>query len=123
MFDVFITQRHLIGALLIFLAGLYMVVMNTHIIKRILGINVMGAGVFYFLVAMGNVDGGVPPIVGEEAVLMVNPLPSAMILTGIVVVVSITVYSLSLALKIYQHYGTLDQKVIIQENEGDETWS
>ena len=49
MFEVFMTQRHLIGALIIFLAGLYMVVTNTHIIKRILGINVMGPGVSLFV--------------------------------------------------------------------------
>ena len=115
MFDVLLSQRHLIFAMIIFIAGLYMAVMSTHILKRIVAINVMGAGVFYFLVAIGHVDGGVPPIVVDGEPLYVNPLPSAMILTGIVVVVSITVYSLSLALKIYEHYGTLEQTDLIDK--------
>ena len=117
MFDVLLAQRHLLAALLIFVGGLYMVVTSRHILKRILGINVMGAGVFYFLVSIGNVENGFPPILGAEEVLFINPLPSALILTGIVVVVSITVYSLSLAIKIYELYGSLDQKDILNAQE------
>lgn len=117
MFETLLAQRHLLAALLIFIGGLYMVATSSHILKRMLAINVMGAGVFYFLVAMGNVETGLPPIMGSEEVLMINPLPSALILTGIVVVVSITVYSLSLALKIYELYGSLDQKDIIKDHE------
>jgi multicomponent Na+:H+ antiporter subunit C len=47
--------------------------------------------------------------------LCVNPVPSALILTGIVVSVSVTVYSLSLVIRIFQTYGTIDQKELAQK--------
>ena len=112
-----------IGAVAIFLIGLRIVVLHSNLIKRIMGINIMGTGVFLFFVAIGNVDGGSVPIVGgDPAAVFINPLPSVFILTGIVVVVSITVYSLSLVIRIYENYHTLDQKEIAQmmseENNG-----
>ncbi len=111
-----------LGAAALIVIGLYIVVMHTNMIKRIIGINILGTGVFYFFVSIGYVRGGRPPIVGgEEDVLYVNPLPSVLILTGIVVVVSITVYAMSLAVKIYEGYGTMDQSVITtMKDEGDD---
>lgn len=112
-----------IGALALFLIGLRIVVLHSNLIKRIMGINIMGTGVFLFFVAIGNVEGGSVPIVGNDAnPLFINPLPSVFILTGIVVVVSITVYSLSLVIRIYENYHTIDQKelskIISEENNG-----
>ncbi|QWB99732.1 cation:proton antiporter subunit C [Mycoplasmatota bacterium] len=105
-----------IGAVALFLIGLRIVVLHSNLIKRIMGINIMGTGVFLFFVAIGNVSGGVVPIVGAnpEGSTFVNPLPSVFILTGIVVVVSITVYSLSLVIRIYQNYNTIDQKELAE---------
>ncbi len=114
-----------IGALALFVIGLYTVVTHSNLIKRIIGINIMGTGVFYFFVSIGNVVGGNPPIVDLDNgnLIYINPLPSGLILTGIVVVVSITVYSLSLVVRIYETYGTIDQdeiaKIIDQETFDD----
>ncbi|MCK5591580.1 MAG: NADH-quinone oxidoreductase subunit K, partial [Candidatus Pacebacteria bacterium] len=75
-----------------------------------------------FFISIGNVTGGVTPIVDPALsdVIYINPLPSVFILTGIVVVVSITVYALSLVIRIYETYGTIDQKelslLISEEN-------
>ncbi len=103
-----------LGAVAIFVIGLHTVVTHSNLIKRIMGINIMGMAIFLFFVATGNVTGGRPPIVdgSENAEPFINPLPSVLILTGIVVVVSITVYSLSLVIRIYETYGTIDQDEI-----------
>ena len=111
-----------IGAVALFVIGLRIVVLHSNLIKRIMGLNIMGTGVFLFFVAIGNVTGGIPPIINEEASgqTYINPIPSVLILTGIVVVVSITVYSLSLVIRIYENYKTIDQKelsrLISEEN-------
>ncbi len=113
-----------IGGVALFLIGLHTVVTHSNLIKRIMGVNIMGSGVFLFFIAIGNVKDGEPPIIriGEDVFIYINPLPSVLILTGIVVVVSITVYSLALAIRIYQTYGTIDQKEIsrIISEESDE---
>lgn len=121
--EMILNNINYIGAVALFLIGLRIVVLHSNLIKRIMGINIMGTGVFLFFVAIGNVDGGSVPIVGgDPADVFINPLPSVFILTGIVVVVSITVYSLSLVIRIYENYHTLDQKEIAQmmseENNG-----
>ncbi len=105
-----------IGGIALFLIGLHTVVTHSNLIKRVIGVNIMGSGVFLFFIAIGNVTGGEPPLIveGTEDVLYINPLPSVLILTGIVVVVSITVYSLSLVIRIYETYGTIDQNELAQ---------
>ncbi len=105
-----------IGAIAVFLIGLRIVVVHSNMIKRIMGLNIMGTGVFLFFVSIGNVTGGMAPIVDPNApgVTYINPLPSVMILTGIVVVVSVTVYSLSLVIRIFETYGTIDQEELSQ---------
>ena len=112
LFEAVIDHINQIGAIALFLIGLYTVVTHSNLIKRVLGINIMGTAVFYFFVSIGYVKGGVAPIYHGEDVVYVNPLPSVLILTGIVVVVSITVYALSLVIKIYEGYETLDQEEI-----------
>lgn len=105
-----------LGAVAIFIIGLYTVVTHSNLIKKILGVNIMGTGIFLFFIAIGNVSGGVPPIIdlNQLDVTYINPVPSVLILTGIVVVVSITVYSLSLVIRIYETYGTIDQEEIVK---------
>jgi multicomponent Na+:H+ antiporter subunit C len=105
-----------LGAVILFLIGLHTVVTRKNLIKRILGVNIMGTGIFLFFIAIGNVSEGVPPIIigNGESIIYINPLPSVLILTGIVVVVSMTVYSLSLVIRIYQTYHTIDQEEIVK---------
>ena len=55
-----------IGALALFVIGLYTVVTHSNLIKRIIGINIMGTGVFFFFVSIGNVVNGNPPIIELE---------------------------------------------------------
>ncbi|NMB24932.1 MAG: cation:proton antiporter, partial [Firmicutes bacterium] len=38
----------------------------------------------------------------------INPLPSALMLTGIVVSVSVTAFALALIVRLYRFYGTTD---------------
>jgi len=113
-----------LGAVALFIIGLHTVVTHRNLIKRILGVNIMGTGIFLFFIAIGNVAAGQPPIIieGSEGAIYINPLPSVLILTGIVVVVSITVYSLSLVIRIYQTYQTIDQEEIVAIQSKEQTY-
>lgn len=113
-----------IGAMVLFIIGLYTVLTHSNLIKKIIGINIMETSIFLFFVSIGYVKGAVAPILdpstGEK--IYVNPLPAAMILTGIVVAVSITAFSLSIIIKIHEAYGTieLDEIMKIRSVEVDE---
>lgn len=120
-FNTIIDHINYLGAMALFVIGLHTVVTHSNLIKRIMGINIMGTAIFLFFVSIGNVTGGRPPIIdGNPDTVYINPLPSVLILTGIVVVVSITVYSLSLVIRIYETHGSIDQADIEkQSREGE----
>jgi multicomponent Na+:H+ antiporter subunit C len=80
-----------IGVLL-FAMGLLGLVIGQHPVRKILALNVMGTGIFLFLVAAAARYGLEKP----------DPVPHAMVLTGIVVAVSATALGLALAGRIHQ---------------------
>jgi multicomponent Na+:H+ antiporter subunit C len=85
----------LVGVVLLNM-GLYRLVVDPHLVKKILALNVSSSGVFLFLVAAADQTAGPVP----------DPVPHAMVLTGIVVAVSATALALALACRIYQLTGT-----------------
>ncbi len=108
-----------IGAFTLFIIGLYTVLTHSNLLKRVIGVNIMETAVFLFFVSIGYIRGANAPIINPEVgdTFFVNPLPSAMILTGIVVAVSITAYGLSLLIRLYKDYGTLELDEIIKKEE------
>ncbi len=103
-----------IGAAAIFVIGLYTVLTHENLIKRVIGINIMYTAVFLFFLSIGYINNANPPIINLEqtGLIYINPVPSALILTGIVVSVSVTAFSLSLIIRIYENYGTINNDEI-----------
>lgn len=103
------------ASVVLFVIGFYTMLTHSHMIKKIIGLNIMETGVFLLFVSLGYVRDGVPPIVDHSInEVYVNPLPTALILTGIVVAVSVTAFALALCVKLYGYYGTLDADEIMQ---------
>ena len=69
--------------------GTWALVLRAHLIRKVLAINVMGSGTFLLLVGAGAMGEG-----------PVDPVPQAMVITGIVVAVSATALALALVLRI-----------------------
>lgn len=109
-----ITNYYYFVSILLFLIGFHTMLTHSNLIKKVIGMNIMETSIFLFFVAIGYVDGKNAPIVNEKAVGYINPLPSALILTGLVVGVSLTAFSLSLIIKLYKYYGTLDADEIMR---------
>ncbi|MBC7253707.1 MAG: cation:proton antiporter subunit C [Actinobacteria bacterium] len=105
--------------MVLFCVGLYTVIVRRNIIKKLIGLNIMETSVFFFFVSLGYLDGGIAPIHAGAAdpARMVNPIPQALILTGIVVAVSVTALALSMVILLYRQYGTLDVDRLMREEE------
>lgn len=105
-----------IGAMVLFVIGLYTVLTHSNLMKKIIGINIMETSIFLFFVSIGYVKGASAPILDPTSgqLVYVNPLPAAMILTGIVVAVSITAFALSIIIKIHEAYGTIELDEIMK---------
>jgi multicomponent Na+:H+ antiporter subunit C len=101
-------------SVILVMIGLYTMITKKNLIKKFIGLNIVDTATFLFYISMGDVEGGISPIIVHgaghtaEHVVYINPLPSVLILTAIVVALSTTAFALSLAIKVYEHYGTLD---------------
>ncbi|MDP2182220.1 MAG: cation:proton antiporter subunit C [Actinomycetota bacterium] len=98
-----------VASVLLFLIGLYAIIAKGNLIKKLLGLNIIETAVFAFVMAAGIVTDGDAPIMGHGAAPpFANPLPQGLILTGIVVAFSTTALALSLIIRIYEQYGTIE---------------
>jgi multicomponent Na+:H+ antiporter subunit C len=93
--------------------GLFVMVNDENLVKKVIGLNVFQTGVFLFFVTSAyRADGRVPLVGGGAEGPFVNPLPHVLILTAIVVGVAVTAVALALVVRVYGEYGTLREDVI-----------
>ncbi len=95
--------------------GLYIVVASSNLVKKVIGLNLFQTAIFLFFVSTAYVEGGSAPVIpqGTEAgELYASPLPHVIVLTAIVVGVALTAVGLALIVRIYDEYGTLDEKTL-----------
>lgn len=99
-----------IGAISLILIGFYALTVHRHVIRMILGLVLLEAGVNLTLITIGYHHKGVAPIITDHAsqAVMVDPIPQALVLTAIVIGVGVQALALALAVKVYQTTGTLD---------------
>ncbi|MDP3538684.1 MAG: NADH-quinone oxidoreductase subunit K [Azonexus sp.] len=84
-----------VGAIL-FAMGVAGVVLIAHLLRRILAFNVMGSGAFLILVGLA------------QRYDFSDPVPQAMVLTGIVVAVAATALALALVRRLHALTGKLE---------------
>ncbi|MGI6055031.1 MAG: sodium:proton antiporter [Clostridium sp.] len=104
------------AAVILFGIGFTMLLLHQNLIKKIMGMNIMDTAVYLFLAAKGYVEGRMVPIAAEgvtEVSAYINPVPSGLVLTGIVVSVSTTALMLALTKRLYERYGSLDLDEIL----------
>ena len=98
-------------AMILFGIGFTTMLLHPNLIKKIIGLNIMDTAIYLFLAAKGYIEGKLAPIIVNGDLAMetyINPIPSSLVLTGIVVSVSVTAISLSLVQKLYKKYKTLN---------------
>ncbi|MGN0794370.1 MAG: sodium:proton antiporter [Aristaeellaceae bacterium] len=107
----FLTNYVELAAMVLFGIGFTTLLLHKNMIKKIIGFSIMDNAIFLFLAAKGYIEGRVAPIVVDgvqSAEAYVNPIPAGLVLTGIVVSVSVTAVMLSLTIRLYRRYHTLD---------------
>lgn len=80
-------------ASIVIAAGLYGLWAHRHLVRKLVAANILGSGIFLVLIAVARRSD--PP----------DPIPHALVLTGIVVSVSVTAFSLVLIRKIHGRSG------------------
>ena len=119
-----------IAAMILFGVGFTTLLLHRNMIKKIIGFSIMDNAIFLFLAAKGYIEGKTAPIVtdvsaalenGVDTALYINPIPAGLVLTGIVVSVSVTAVMLSLTIRLYRRYHTLniDHITMLMKGEDD----
>lgn len=106
-----LTNMTEVVAMLLFCIGFANLLFQKNLIKKIIGFNVMDTAIYLFLADKGYIAGRLPPIVVDgiqNVETYINPIPSGLVLTGIVVSVSVSALMLSLTIRLYKRYHTLD---------------
>ncbi len=108
-------------AVVLMLAGLYVVMAQGNLVKKVVGLSLFQTSAFILYISIGKVDGGFVPIVTAGVTVYSNPLPHVLILTAIVVGVATTAVGLALAVRIREAYGSVEEDDIQALDNRDET--
>ncbi|MCC6023296.1 MAG: NADH-quinone oxidoreductase subunit K [Thaumarchaeota archaeon] len=88
------------GSLLLITTGLYIIASKRHLVKIVIGLEVVTLGVNLAIASMG--------IRIVDDMIVMDALAQGMIAISIAVAAAIAALALSIAINIYKHYGTFD---------------
>ena len=125
MGDSLFTNYEEVASVILFVLGMMNLLMQPNLVKKIIGMDIMDAAIYLFLASKGYIQGKAAPIYIDgitDASYYINPVPSGLVLTGIVVSVSVSALMMALTINLYREYGTLNLDEIMmllrkQENE------
>ena len=112
-------------SIVLFGIGFTILLLHRNLIKKIMGMNIMDTATYLFLAAKGYITGRAVPIVVDgiqDVEAYINPVPSGLVLTVIVVSVSTTALMLALTIRLYERYHSLDlDEILILAKEEEQT--
>lgn len=103
---------------LLFAVGLFALVVERHLMRKLFGLVLFQAGIFVFFIAGAQRDGATVPVIDAESGLdaraYADPLPHLLVLTALVVGAAIVGVAAALLIRINRAYGTLDDAELSQ---------
>ena len=105
-----------IASIFLIVLGLYTVVAKKNLIKIILGLGIIDYGINLFIVSVGFNAGMMDGVFTWQDIIsgpyFVDPVPSALTLTSIVIGACVDAMALSLVIAINKKYGSVDAEEI-----------
>lgn len=99
--------------IILFMLGFYALIMKTNLIKMVIGLNLMEAAVFFWVISFSDIGGEVSiHKLGESVTNFNDPVPQALTLTGIVIGASTAALLLTLIIELNKFTGTIDREEI-----------
>ena len=117
MLQTIIDNRFSVAAVILFVTGFVNMMVHPNLIKKVVSFNIMDSATFLMLASRGMIAGRTAAILtdgGADVTRYVNPIPAGLVLTGIVVSVSVSAFSLALIQRIYGAYGTVDMRELLE---------
>lgn len=111
-----------IASIAMFFLGFFGLITSTNMIKSVLFITLIETGVIMFFISVGVAAGYLPPIADHlyEYGNIADPLPSALMITAIVIGLSVTAINITMLMTLLRKYRTANweavKEAIGQEN-------
>ena len=114
--------------IMLMMIGLYGIIGKNNFMKKIIGMSILQTSIILFFISIAAKKNATIPIIEHvhdsshiaiQAARFINPLPHVLMLTAIVVAVATLGVALSLAIKIYKEYGTLEEDEILPRLQKD----
>ena len=111
--------------MLLFVIGLYAMMMKKNLIKKIFGMSMIQSAAILLWILVAFKEGATVPILDpaislDNPDLYMNPLPHTLMLTAIVVAVVTLGVALGLTIAIYRNYNTLDEDALLALTEEEQ---
>lgn len=94
-----------IVGILLFFIGLYGLMTKKTIVKTIMSMTIMEAGIYLFFITINYTPDSIPPIGDPEAGTFADPVPSALMITAIVIGIGVTAIGLTMFMHYKQKHG------------------
>lgn len=104
--------------------GLYTMIAHRNLVKKAVGMTIFQTAIIlFFLLLAVKRDASLPIVSGADVdpARFMNPLPHALMLTAIVVMVATSGVALAILIRLYARYGSLEEDVIAERVASDET--
>jgi len=112
----FVEHYNYVITIFLMVAGLYIVVARSNLIKKLVGLSIFQTSVYLLYLAPAKIIGGTAPILHPDFELYSNPLPHVLILTAIVVGVGTFALGLALVVRINEAYGCIEEDEIFEQS-------
>ena len=114
MTDLLLHRPNFVAFIILFLLGMYIMVLHQNLVKKLIGMYIMQTSIILFFITLAvKKDSTIPILLPSAAVVTpdvyANPLPHVLMLTAIVVGVSTLGVSLAMVIALYREYHTLEE--------------
>ena len=104
-------------AVILMVAGLYIVVARGNMGKKLVGLAIFQSTVYLIYLTPGKVFGATAPILTDAFEDYSNPLPQVLILTAIVVGIATQALGLALVVRINEAYGSIEEDEVQRQDD------
>jgi len=94
--------------LLIVLVAIYGLIVSDNLIKKLMCLNIIESSIILTFLTSGYTKDGHAPIITENVITYVDPIPQALMLTAIVIGVCFNSLAIAVIVKVYQKNQTLN---------------
>ena len=112
----FIGHYNYLITVFLMVAGLYIVIARSNMIKKLVGLSLFQTSVYLLYLQPAKIVGGTAPILDPAFKVYSNPLPHVLILTAIVVGVATLALGLAIVARIHEAYGTIEEDEIFAKD-------